>query len=125
LAGNFNVKFKGIKNFFDELDISKNKSIEYSKTGMKTAISRASEKAQKLAPVDTGYLRRNIQPKPVEESHGVVVGQYVAQADYSSYNEYGTYKMAAHPFMAPSVAATTAFFYKAVKDTLKEAGKFS
>ena len=125
MAGNFNVKFKGIKKLFDEIDMAGEESVKYAKRGMDTAISRASEKAQRLAPVDTGYLRRNIQPKPTKESNGVVVGQYVAQAKYSSYNEYGTYKMAAHPFMAPSVAATTAFFYKAVKDALKEAGEFS
>lgn len=125
MAGNFNVKFTKIKKLFDELDIAKNTSVEYTKEGMKTAVSRAAEKAQGIAPVDTGYLRRNIQPRPVEEAHGVVVGRFVAQAEYSSYNEYGTYKMAARPFMTPSVAATQAFFYKAVKDKLREAGKFS
>ncbi|AUV70959.1 hypothetical protein C1940_00080 [Lactiplantibacillus plantarum subsp. plantarum] len=119
----FDVSFKGIKDLFDDLNISQEKAVEYSKAAMKSSLSRAVERSQREARVDTGYMRRNIIADPVEEAHGVVTGRYVARAVYSSFNEYGTYKMSAQPFMRPGVKAETPFFYKAVKDALKKAGE--
>jgi len=125
VASDFNVSFKGLKDFYDDLNISKKEAIPYSVDAMKVSLSRAVEKSKGLARVKTGYMRNNIQQDEISEEHGVVTGRYVARADYSSYNEYGTYKMSAQPFMRPSVAAMTPFFYKAIKDALKKAGKFS
>lgn len=125
MANDFNIKFKGVDKLLDEFDITRKELVPYSVEAMKTSLSRAVEKSKGLARVDTGYMRNNIQQDEVKEEHGVVTGKYVARADYSSYNEYGTYKMSAQPFMRPSVAAMTPFFYKAVKDALNKAAKFS
>jgi len=58
-------------------------------------LSRAKQKA----PVDTGNLRGLIakeRPSPAEVD-------VVSPAEYSIYQEMGTYKMAAHPFMRPAL----------------------
>lgn len=125
MANDFNIEFKGVNKLLDEFNVTKKELVPYSIKAMNTSLSRAVEKSKRLARVDTGYMRNNIQQDEVKEGHGVVTGRYVARADYSSYNEYGTYKMSAQPFMRPSVTAMTPFFYKAVKDALKKAAKFS
>ena len=52
--------------------------------------------AQVQAPVDTGHLRASIGMTSVE------VGP---TAHYGAYVEYGTYKMAAQPYMSPAADA--------------------
>lgn len=52
--------------------------------------------AKAFAPVDTGYMRDHIE----KTKSGVV-----SRAPYSSYVEYGTYKMRAQPFMRPALSA--------------------
>lgn len=75
------------------------------------AVSRAAPKrvadrivsdARSRAPVQTGYLRSSISSVSVEsgKSANVVVG-----APYAAYVEYGTYKMAARPFLTPAFEA--------------------
>jgi HK97 gp10 family phage protein len=54
--------------------------------------------AQAFAPVDTGRLRREIH----KTSKGVN-----APTPYASYQEFGTYKMAAQPFIRPALQAVT------------------
>lgn len=58
--------------------------------------------AKIAAPVDTGALRSSINSRRV--SPGVwIVSDGV---EYGIYQEYGTHKMAAHPFMIPAVERT-------------------
>lgn len=54
--------------------------------------------AESLARVRTGYMKKHI----IVEIDG---GHFVlwSQADYSSFNEFGTRKMAAAPFMYPGI----------------------
>lgn len=51
------------------------------------------------APVDTGFLRAAIKASRVSAKEADVT----AHAEYSIYQELGTYKMAAHPFMRPAL----------------------
>ena len=55
------------------------------------------ELAQELVRVRTGYLRSTIHAEA--EGTTVTLG---ASADYASYNEFGTYKMSAQPFLRPA-----------------------
>jgi HK97 gp10 family phage protein len=63
-------------------------------------------KAKIKAPVDTAALRNSILSEMVAEftAH---VGPHV---EYAIYQEFGTYKMAAHPFLVPAVEETAAEF---------------
>jgi len=56
-------------------------------------------RAKQKAPVDTGNLRASINKPPATPS-GVEV---ISPAEYSVYQEMGTYKMAAHPYMRPAL----------------------
>ena len=56
-------------------------------------------RAKQKAPYDTGNLRGLIakeRPSPAEVD-------VVSPAEYSIYQEMGTYKMAAHPYMRPAL----------------------
>lgn len=55
--------------------------------------------AKYRAPVDTGFLRGSILPHRVSATEADVV----SHAEYSIYNEVGTSKMAAHPYMRPAL----------------------
>ncbi|MGK0841029.1 hypothetical protein ACRE5W_28335, partial [Klebsiella pneumoniae] len=58
----FNVSFKGLDNLYSQLNLSAKKERNVTKTAMKQTLSKATESSQRVAPVDTGYLRRKIQP---------------------------------------------------------------
>jgi HK97 gp10 family phage protein len=59
--------------------------------------------AKQFAPVDTGALRNSIE---TEEGKGIsaIVHDGV---EYGKYQEFGTYKMAAQPFMIPAIEKNT------------------
>lgn len=63
------------------------------------AAERIADIARGLAPVDTGWMRDNIKAVHLSK-----YSQVVANAKYSGYVEFGTYKMAAQPYMRPAVA---------------------
>jgi HK97 gp10 family phage protein len=54
--------------------------------------------ARRRVAVDTGRLRDSITVQETE--HG---WQWGTDVDYAVYQEYGTWKMRAHPFIRPSV----------------------
>ena len=56
------------------------------------------DEAKKAAPVDTGRLQSSIEYEKQEEMK-CSVGTDVP---YSIFQEYGTHKMAAHPFLFPA-----------------------
>ena len=64
-------------------------------TGMGEAI--------KIVPVDTGHLRRSIAKGPTTWSGSGASGSYGTATTYAQYVEYGTWKMAAQPYMGPSM----------------------
>jgi len=73
-------------------------------------------RAKDAAPVDTGNLRNSIRTEVAADGLSAVVGTHV---EYAIYQEYGTYKMAAHPYMRPAADAVRPSFIKAVEDALK------
>lgn len=56
------------------------------------------EAAENMCPVDTGYLASTLFVRYV--SNNVEVG---FEAPYASYVEFGTYKMAAQPYLRPAI----------------------
>ena len=74
------------------------------------------EVATSLVPVDTGYLQSTI--------HAEVVGLTVstgANAEYASYVEYGTWKMAAQPYFTPAMEAANEAFMNAAQECINMA----
>lgn len=60
--------------------------------------NRLRDEAKARAAVDTGELRDSIVAEVNGKEGTVTVG-----AEHGIYNEYGTYKMPAHPFMGPAI----------------------
>lgn len=56
--------------------------------------------AKSYAPVDTGALRTNINAQ--QYSHGGIISEVGVFVNYATYQEMGTYKMAAHPYLMPA-----------------------
>lgn len=71
-----------------------------SRAAVKASADRIAEKARQLAPVDTGALRGSIEAVSVTTGKSAEVRVGVP---YAAYVEYGTYKMAAQPFLSPAV----------------------
>lgn len=69
------------------------------------------EMAQNFAPVDTGYLKGSISVENESPTKSLVI----ASAEYASYVEYGTYKMAAQPFLMPAAEITGVGFRAALE----------
>lgn len=71
--------------------------------------------AQDNAPVDTGFLEGSIHvEQDGEAAYRVVVG-----AKYGIYQELGTHKMKAHPFLFPAYVRAN----KALAEVLKRIGQ--
>lgn len=73
-----------------------------SRSAPKRVADKVAADARSRAPVDTGYMKSTIESVSVEsgKSAEVRVG-----AEYAGYVEYGTYKMAAQPFLTPAFEA--------------------
>ena len=68
-------------------------------------------RAKSIVPVDTGNLKNSIQTE-MESDLTAVVGTNV---EYAPYVEYGTYKMAARPYLGPAAEAVRPGFEAAMK----------
>lgn len=70
--------------------------------------------AKGLAAVDTGAMMSSIQAQPTGQMSAVVN----CGVEYGIYVEYGTYKMAAQPFMVPATEAHRGPFYSALAQAI-------
>lgn len=125
MANDFNIKWTGLDNLINQFNVAPKAAIGATKSAMKSTLSKAQEVSKRNARVDTGYMRNNIDIDYIKATNTSVTGRYVARADYSSYNEYGTYKMSAKPFMRVGVADAKPYFISEMKRELAKAAKFS
>lgn len=125
MANDFNIKWTGLNKLFSEFNVSQKNAISATNSAMKSTLSKAQEVSKRNARVDTGYMRNNIDIDYIKASGSTITGRYVARADYSSYNEYGTYKMSAKPFMRVGVANAKPYFVSEIKRELAKAAKFT
>jgi len=59
---------------------------------------RAEGHMKQLAAVDTGAMRSSIDSEFLNAGKTAHIGPHI---EYAIYQEFGTYKMAAHPFVVP------------------------
>jgi HK97 gp10 family phage protein len=64
--------------------------------------------AKRIVPVDTGALQDSIMAESVRTGKQADI---LVLAPYSAYVEYGTYKMAAQPFLGPAIEQHASEFY--------------
>jgi len=67
------------------------------------------------APVDTGRLRASITNE-VEKTDNDIIGRVGTNVKYASFQEHGTSKMAAHPYLFPALEANR----ERIKELLKD-----
>lgn len=91
------IQIKGIDKLQKKL--RKNATMADVKTIVRTNGIEMNRTASRLAPVDTGFLRRSII---FEVANGGLTATSTAGAEYAPYLEYGTRFMAKQPFMAPA-----------------------
>lgn len=77
----------------------KNVTLDDVKYIVKSNIVNMNKSMQKLAPVDTGYMKRSITS---EFTDGGLTGTTEPHTDYAGYVEHGTRFQAAQPFIKPS-----------------------
>lgn len=91
------MKINGISNLQKKL--RKNVTLEDVKHIVKSNTSSMNSKMQKLAPVDTGIMKRSITS---EVKNGGLNGKSGPHTNYASYVEYGTRFQNAQPFVKPA-----------------------
>ena len=119
-----NVKWSGLDKLMEELGATAGATIEAAASAMKTTTGKVQAQAKQIAPKRTGFMANNILVEPVKKTATSVTGTVNAKADYSSFVEFGTYKMSAEPFIRPAVSAAQSFFIKTTIDKLKEVAAF-
>lgn len=67
---------------------------------------QAEGQAKLFAPYDTGWLHDSLQTEMIAPT----TARVQSDAEYDIYQELGTYKMAAHPFLAPAVESVSSLF---------------
>lgn len=70
--------------------------------------------ARKKAPVDTGFLRDNSGVNMPEPG----LANVMFHAEYAAYQELGTHKMQAHPFLTPACEKGREELVKNIKEGL-------
>lgn len=77
--------------------------------------------AKVLSPYKTGALRSSIAAKPV----ATYTWEVAPHKDYAIFQEFGTYKMAAHPYMRPAAEHQKGPFMAAIKAAIDKAIEMS
>ena len=110
----YSLSIKGIDQLVKHLD--KAASLNDVQQVVKSNTSKMTANMQRLAPVDTGYMKRSIK---MELTEGGFSGQAGPHADYSAYVEYGTRFQSAQPFVKPAYNEQKGVFIKELERLLK------
>jgi HK97 gp10 family phage protein len=82
-----------------------------SRAAPKSVCDKIAVDAKARAPVQTGYLRSSIKSVGLSAGKSAEVR---VEAPYAAFVEYGTYKMAAQPFLTPAVEAHKKLFIEEI-----------
>jgi len=119
-----NVTWTGLDKLMEQIGATAGATIEAASSAMKKTTGKVQVQAKQIAPKRTGFMANNILVEPVKKTATSVTGTVNAKADYSSFVEFGTYKMSAQPFIRPAVSAGQSVFIKTTMDKLKGVAKF-
>ncbi len=84
---------------------------------IREATRKVQQSAKDLAPVDTGALRNSIKTKMYPDQQAGVV---YTTLEYAPYQEFGTRRMKAQPFMTPAMNMNRAGINQSMKKYIKE-----
>lgn len=81
-----------------------------------TYVYRIQRSAKRNAPVDTGRLRASIVARLMR-----LAGEVSTNVEYAIYQEKGTYKMDAQPFMGPALEEHREAFLRDLRNAIRQA----
>jgi len=76
--------------------------------------------AKTKAPVDTGRLKSSITHKVDQTGAHSISGQVGTNVFYAIYQEFGTTRMKAHPYLLPAFYENKGFFVRQIENELKK-----
>lgn len=84
------------------------------------ATAKVQKTAKELAPYDTGDLFRSIHRTIRDKGSRNVTGVVYTTLEYAPYQEFGTVKMEAKPFMRPAMNINRAGIYQSMKKYIRD-----
>lgn len=98
------------------------KAVEAARLAIDEVLAAALAQAQSRAPIRTGFLRASGFVIPAEDTPQGVLGRWGFSANYAAYQELGTVRMQARPFMRPAADAIYPTLPKRIRDHFKALG---
>lgn len=116
------VQIEGMDKLIAKLNALGGNAINALTEAIGTTILSAQGDAVAHAPVDTGALKLSIASS-MERDSDSVTGVVFTNSPYAAYQEFGTSRMAAHPYMMPALNENKPVFEKQAKTELEKAIK--
>lgn len=110
------IKFDGLDDLLKRIEAQPAKVKSEAGDIIQNTALRVEKRAKASAPEDTGYLKQHI----TAEKTGELTADVTSLAEYSIYNEFGTRKMAAHPYMRPAMNQEQPFIYQKLNNLLEK-----
>ena len=116
------VEIKGLNSLMSKLNAMGGNVLDALGKAVEHTTQVAISDAEENAPVDTGMLKQSIvHGSDVVYNTDSVTGIVGTSAYYAIYQELGTVKMAAHPFLMPALNANKSTFEYLAKRELQKA----
>ena len=116
------VEIKGLNSLMAKLNAMGGNVLDALGKAVEHTTQVAISDAEENAPVDTGMLKQSIvHGSDVVYNTDSVTGIVGTSAYYAIYQELGTVKMAAHPFLMPALNANKSTFEYLAKRELQKA----
>ena len=116
------VEIKGLNSLMSKLDRMGGNVLDALEKATKQTSLAAQADARDNAPVDTGNLKQSISTEH-ERSIEAATSTVYTNVEYGIYQEMGTVKMAAHPYMMPALNANKSTFEHLARKELETAIK--
>ena len=116
------VEIKGLDSLMAKLNAMGGNVLDALEKATKQTALAAQADARDNAPVDTGNLKQSISTEH-ERSAEAATSTVYTNVEYGLYQEMGTVKMAAHPYMMPALNANKSTFEQLARKELETAIK--
>ena len=116
------VEIKGLDSLMAKLNAMGGNVLDALEKATKQTALAAQADARDNAPVDTGNLKQSISTEH-ERSREAATSTVYTNVEYGLYQEIGTVKMAAHPYMMPALNANKSTFEQLARKELETAIK--
>ena len=114
------MQIKGLDSLMQKLSSMGGDVLEALGESVATTGIIAQADARAMAPVDTGELKQSIS-SDIEFSDTKVEAVVFTNVPHAIFQEFGTYKMAAQPYMKPAADASKSVFAYTAKKELQKA----